>query len=54
MEFPEDLKYSKEHEAEVIQAKDKYFENTGRPNEEDPDYESRLNNFNDWFIFNQS
>ena len=29
-----------------------YIERTGKMNEESEEYESRMNSFNDWFIFN--
>lgn len=36
----------------LIQAKDQYVKLTGRMDEDRDEYESRMNNFNDWFIFN--
>lgn len=33
-------------------AKDLYIELTGKMDEDTPEYESRMNTFNDWFIFN--
>jgi hypothetical protein len=35
----------------LLEAKDKYFELTGIINEDDEEFESRMNCFNDWYIF---
>lgn len=37
---------------DMKQAIDHYVEKTGKMNEESEEYESRMNCFNDWFIFN--
>ncbi len=45
------LEYSSEGKLEVlIKARDLYFSQTGKINEEDLDYEGRMNCFNDWFL----
>ena len=36
----------------LIEAKDTFFRVTGNLNEEDEDYESRMNSFNDWYLTN--
>jgi len=36
----------------LIEAKNRFFEITGNLNEEDGDYESRMNSFNDWYLVN--
>lgn len=38
------------HYDTLIEAKQEYFGLTGQANEEDDDYESRMNSFNDWYI----
>ena len=35
---------------ELLNAKNLYFEKTGKALEEDPDYESRMSSFNDWYV----
>jgi hypothetical protein len=35
----------------LVSAKQDYVKNTGKLNEETDEYESRMNTFNDWFIF---
>ena len=35
---------------DMLEAKKVYFEVTGIANEEDDDYESRMNSFNDWYV----
>jgi hypothetical protein len=35
----------------LIKAKDHYFKLTGQVNEEDEDFELRMNSFNDWYVF---
>lgn len=35
---------------DMLEAKKVYFEVTGITNEEDDDYESRMNSFNDWYV----
>lgn len=35
---------------DLLKAKDLYFEKTGKALEEDPDYESRMSSFNDWYV----
>ncbi len=42
---------SGKHYDQLIEAKDTYFNLTGWPLEEDEDYESRMNSFNDWYLF---
>jgi hypothetical protein len=36
---------------QLIEARDEYFGLTGVINEEDHDYEAKMNSFNDWYIF---
>ena len=36
----------------LIEAKNEFFKKTGNLNEEDEDYESRMNCFNDWYLSN--
>jgi hypothetical protein len=44
---------SREHEVRyLIDAKKKYFDLTGAVNEDDDDFEARMNLFNEWFLFN--
>ncbi len=38
------------HYDTLIEAKNQYFSQTGQVNEEDDDYEARMNSFNDWYI----
>jgi len=38
------------HYETLIEARKEYFEITGQVNEEDDDYESRMNAFNDWYL----
>jgi hypothetical protein len=38
------------HRDTLIEAKEKFFDITGKINEDDPDYESRMHCFNDWYI----
>lgn len=40
-----------DHFLELLHAKTEYFHLTGTVNEEDEEYESRMNCFNDWYIF---
>lgn len=43
--------YSKDkHYAALLDAKNNYFDQTGVTHEEDEDYESRMNAFNQWYI----
>lgn len=35
----------------LIEAKEEYFKITGKVNEDDEDYELRMNSFNEWFIY---
>lgn len=46
MEYSTDDNYS-----HLIDAKDYYFSKTGKIDEDSEDYESRMNCFNDWFLF---
>ncbi|MEC8625221.1 MAG: hypothetical protein VXY34_10405 [Bdellovibrionota bacterium] len=39
------------HYERLLEAKDEYFNLTGQVNEDDEDYELRMNSFNDWYIF---
>ena len=39
------------HYEMLLEAKDEYFNLTGQVNEDDEDYELRMNSFNDWYIF---
>lgn len=39
------------HYETLIEAKNKYFSITGRINDEDEDYEIRMDSFNDWYVF---
>jgi hypothetical protein len=39
------------HRDTLIEAKEKYFKITGRINDDDSDFEPRMNSFNDWYIF---
>lgn len=41
---------SGEYLNDMLEAKKVYFEVTGIANEEDEDYESRMNSFNDWYV----
>lgn len=34
----------------MLEAKEEYFEVTGKANEDDDDYENRMNSFNDWYL----
>lgn len=44
--------YSSEpHFKAMLEAKNIYFEKTGVAHEEDEDYESRMNSFNNWYLF---
>lgn len=46
------VEYTKGHHLEsLIEAKKEYFELTGTLTEEDDEYESRMNSFNDWYLF---
>ena len=38
------------HYDTLIEAKSEYFVLTGQANEDDDDYEARMNSFNDWYI----
>ncbi len=42
---------SGEHYNNLIKAKEEYFSLTGKINEDDEDYELRMNSFNDWYLF---
>ena len=48
------LKYYTEGDfySSLLDAKKEYFVLTGQVNEEDDDYELRMNLFNDWYLFN--
>lgn len=37
---------------QVVEAKDKYLKLTGPVSDDGEDYESRMNSFNDWYLFN--
>ncbi|MFZ9001556.1 MAG: hypothetical protein ACO20H_09645 [Bacteriovoracaceae bacterium] len=39
------------HYDDLVKAKEEYFALTGKINEDDEDYELRMNSFNDWFLF---
>jgi hypothetical protein len=39
-----------DHYETLIEAKNEYFEKTGSLIEEDSDYDSRMNSFNDWYV----
>ncbi|MBT3982442.1 MAG: hypothetical protein HOE90_13875 [Bacteriovoracaceae bacterium] len=43
---------STDYTMSLIKAKDQYFEITGSINDDDDDFESRMNLFNEWYIFN--
>ena len=46
------VEYTRGHHLEsLIEAKKEYFELTGTLTEEDDEYESRMNAFNDWYLF---
>src|SRR5690606_31915505 len=46
-------KYSQgEYYDELLKAKTLYTELTGKLNDDDDEYESRMNLFNDWYLFN--
>lgn len=36
----------------LLDAKEEYFQLTGKLNEDAPDFESRMSSFNDWYVFN--
>ncbi len=36
---------------DLIKAKDKYFELTGKPDEDDDDYGNKMDLFNEWYLF---
>lgn len=40
----------KDYYDQLIDAKEFYFAHTGKALEEDPDYESRMSSFNDWYV----
>lgn len=45
------IEFSKEENLEtLLEAKREYFSLTGQANEEDEDFESRMNSFNDWYV----
>ncbi|MCO4794635.1 MAG: hypothetical protein KC493_13030, partial [Bacteriovoracaceae bacterium] len=45
------LEFSKDDHLEtLLEAKREYFSLTGQANEEDEDFESRMNSFNDWYV----
>ena len=46
MEFSKD-----EHYQTLVKAKETYFSKTGKVQEEDDDYESRMTLFNEWYVF---
>jgi hypothetical protein len=52
-EFEKILNVYKEGEAyqRLLSAKEFYFDLTGMLNDDDDDYEARMNCFNDWFVF---
>ncbi len=41
---------TEKHYDDLLKAKELYFEKTGKALEEDPDYESRMSSFNDWYV----
>jgi len=41
---------TKNYYDQLIHAKNFYFDKTGKALEEDPDYESRMSSFNDWYV----
>ena len=45
------IEFSKDDHLEtLLEAKREYFSLTGQANEDDEDFESRMNSFNDWYI----
>lgn len=41
-----------EYYQHLLAAKEKYFQMTGKLNEDAPEFESRMSTFNDWYVFN--
>lgn len=39
------------HYDDLLKAKEIYFSLTGKINEDDEDYELRMNSFNEWYLF---